>query len=144
MYKRVPLVIALAALLGATLPAQATSAPPVPIQAPRSVQVMAWEGTYAGELRCADCLGIHIEVELRPDRSYVVRELYRGKRKAPIVSRGKFRFDDQAPDVIVLRTQGGGSLAFRLRDNALELREHGTHASLGDDPRYLFTRQAPR
>ena len=144
MPHRVSFLFALAALMGAALPAQATSAPPAPIQAPLSVQVMAWEGTYTGELRCADCLGIRIEVELHPDRSYVVRELYRGKRKAPTVSRGQFRFDDQTPDLIVLRTHDGGSLAFRVRDNALELREHGTHASLGDDARYVFPKQAPR
>ena len=136
--------VAFAALFGAALPAHSTSAPPVPVQAPKAASAQAWQGTYVGELRCADCEGIRVEVKLLPQHRYVVREVYRGKRSAPRVSRGEFRFDDQTPDLVVLRTQGGGSLAFRVRDNALELREHGTHASLGDDARYVFPKQAQR
>ena len=141
MRQRPLLALALTALIGAaSLPAH-SRAPASAQGVQASAPTQRWVGTYVGELRCADCEGIRVEVQLQANHHYVVRETYRGKRSAPRVSRGQFRFDDQTPNLIVLRTQDGGSLAFRVRDHALELRAHGTHASLGNDPRYLFPQQ---
>lgn len=46
--------------------------------APRFDQ-RAFAGTFRGTLPCADCSGIDTTLELKPDGSYAISEIYKGK-----------------------------------------------------------------
>ena len=100
-----------------------------------------WPGVYEGRLSCADCAGIQTRVVLKPNHRYVVKQTYLGKKARPRIAKGKFDFSGPDRQLIVLDTQDGGSLAFRVHDDALELVDNSTHQSLGDPARYVFPRK---
>ena len=66
-----------------------------------------WAGDYKGKLPCADCEGIQTELELKADKTFELKETYRGGNSdgKPIETKGTFKFDEQKPSVIVLDTQ---------------------------------------
>ncbi len=50
-----------------------------------------WTGTYADTLPCADCPGIFTRLDLRPDSTYVLRELYLERDSIPFGTIGTWR-----------------------------------------------------
>ena len=114
------LITLLAFALAGWQPAKSTGLPAAPSSEPSSEQKPApvvdmhtsrmaldWAGMYEGLLPCAECAGIHTQLNLEPDGRFeiVTRRLDRGVASSS--ARGKF---DWEPDgnTIVLDAEGGG------------------------------------
>ncbi|MDR0799304.1 MAG: copper resistance protein NlpE [Dysgonamonadaceae bacterium] len=63
-----------------------------------------WDGTYVGEIPCADCPGINVSIVLNPDETYSVTYVYIDRKGEPSVTTGKFTWDE-AGSVIKLDSQ---------------------------------------
>lgn len=60
-----------------------------------SMTSLDWDGTYEGELPCADCEGIKTVVTINSDKTYTIQETYLGKETTPIETKGTFEWDDK-------------------------------------------------
>lgn len=67
---------------------------PIESTSDNSMNALDWEGTYEGELPCADCEGIKTIVTLNQDNTYVSKEVYLGKDTAPMEKKGTFKWDE--------------------------------------------------
>jgi heat shock protein HslJ len=72
----------------------ATMQGPAPDAAHSSRNALDWAGTYKGVLPCADCEGIETTVTLRADGSYSKRMRYLGREVEPLVSDGRFTWNE--------------------------------------------------
>ncbi len=77
----------------------------------------AWVGSYADTLPCADCPGIFTRLELRPDSTYIRRDLYLERDSIPFGEIGRWSVQG---DVLTLAT-GDVPDRWRMGANGLEM-----------------------
>ena len=66
-----------------------------------------WNGTYKGELPCADCEGIATTIELKSDNTFVQKNEYKGKGKDnTFEEKGSFEWDKYG-SIITLKLKDG-------------------------------------
>ncbi|CAM3530116.1 copper resistance protein NlpE [Elizabethkingia occulta] len=66
-----------------------------------------WNGTYKGELPCADCEGIATTIELKSDNTFVQKNEYKGKGKDnAFEEKGSFEWDKYG-SIITLKLKDG-------------------------------------
>jgi len=65
-----------------------------------SMTSLDWDGTYEGELPCADCEGIKTMVTINKDNTYVTKETYVGKDQIPHKTEGTFKWDEKGQKII--------------------------------------------
>lgn len=65
-----------------------------------SMTSLDWDGTYEGELPCADCEGIKTIVTINQDNTYVIKEIYLGKDATAFETKGTFKWDDKGQKII--------------------------------------------
>ncbi|MDR0874148.1 MAG: copper resistance protein NlpE [Prevotellaceae bacterium] len=58
-----------------------------------------WEGAYKGIIPCADCNGIFVQLTLNEDETYQLIYQYVGKKDAPSIYSGKFKWDDTGANI---------------------------------------------
>lgn len=81
-----------------------------------------WAGEYKGLLPCADCSGIKTELELKSDKSYVLKEEYQGKGDGKeFKTKGSFSFDTKG-SIITLDKNAEGRKFF-VGENFIESRD---------------------
>lgn len=68
--------------------------------ADNSMTSLDWDGTYEGELPCADCEGIKTIITINPDNTYTTKEIYLGKSATPKETNGTFKWDDKGQRII--------------------------------------------
>ncbi|WP_284336144.1 copper resistance protein NlpE N-terminal domain-containing protein [Comamonas sp. NoAH] len=100
-----------------------------------------WPGTYQALLPCHDCAGIAISVQLRADRTAVVRERRVGGNLDKAVEpsyTGPFSFDPAGGSMISLRRTAHAPIAYRffVAEDWIEMRESSTGASLSPHNMY--------
>ena len=66
-----------------------------------SMTSLDWDGTYEGELPCADCDGIKTVMTINQDNTYVLKETYVGKNATPYETKGTFKWDDKGQNIIL-------------------------------------------
>jgi uncharacterized lipoprotein NlpE involved in copper resistance len=57
-------------------------------------EALHWAGPYQGLLPCADCAGIVTLLELSPDGTYRLQEIYAGRSDNPVDHSGSFTWDE--------------------------------------------------
>lgn len=100
-----------------------------------------WAGEYKGVFPCADCEGIKMELELKPDQSYELTEEYLGKGKGnQLKTQGTFSFDPQNPSIITL-DQAGDQRKFFIGENFAEARDLQTGKAIDSKLNYKLTKE---
>ncbi|MCF3111853.1 copper resistance protein NlpE [Niabella sp. CC-SYL272] len=77
------------------------------------------EGTYSGLLPCASCEGIETAITLYADRSFLMKEIYKGEQPDSFINKGKYEIKDQ---VLYLKIDGAGverPVMYTVTPNAL-------------------------
>ncbi|WP_300597513.1 copper resistance protein NlpE [Niabella sp.] len=77
------------------------------------------EGTYSGLLPCASCEGIETSITLYSDRSFLMKEIYKGEQPDSFINKGKYEIKDQ---VLYLKMDGAGverPVMYTITPNAL-------------------------
>jgi uncharacterized lipoprotein NlpE involved in copper resistance len=77
-----------------------------------------WMGTYAGVLPCADCEELQIEVTLEEKSRYSRKMIYKGKSKTPLLSAGKFEWNEAGSE-ITLKSFKGNNQVYKVGENTL-------------------------
>jgi len=77
-----------------------------------------WEGTYSGVLPCDDCEGVETTITLKGDEKYSRKLVYRGKSKTPLMSAGKFEWNE-AGSAVTLLSPSGENEVYRVGENQL-------------------------
>lgn len=100
-----------------------------------------WPGTYQALLPCRDCAGIAISVQLRADKTAVVRERRMGGDLDKVVEptyTGPFSFDPAGGSLISLRhtAQTPAVYRFFVGEEWIEMRERTTGTSLSPSNMY--------
>ena len=103
--------------------------------------MLDWNGTYQALLPCNGCDGIAISVQLRGDKTAVVRERRVGgdlSRTLEPTYTGPFSFDPVGGSLISLRrtTQEPVAYKFFVAEGWIEMRERATGAALGPSHMY--------
>lgn len=93
-----------------------------------SMTSLDWDGTYKGELPCADCEGIKTVVTINSDKTYTIQETYLGKETTPIETEGTFEWDDQGQRIILSEERN----AFFVGENTLTLLDSDGNKITGD------------
>ncbi len=65
-----------------------------------------WEGTYKGELPCADCEGISTEVTLEKEGRSIVRSTYLGKSSKVFTEEGRLTWDREGRTITIAGNDG--------------------------------------
>ncbi|WP_353143660.1 copper resistance protein NlpE [Acinetobacter pragensis] len=82
-----------------------------------------WAGEYKGVFPCADCEGIKMELELKSDKTYELKEEYLGKGGGKeFKSEGAFSFDASNPSIITL-DKAAENRKFFIGENYAEARD---------------------
>lgn len=76
-----------------------------------NAKILSLIGNYSGTLPCADCEGIHLQLELFQDMTYSSKILYKGKMDAPNTVSGKFILNEQG--IIEIEPSAGGFTYFQ-------------------------------
>lgn len=97
--------------------------------------MLDWIGTYQAVLPCNDCPGIAMSVQLRENKTAVVRERRLGSdiEKAPDQTyNGAFRFDSAHSSLVTLSASATEPPAYRfwVSEGWIELRERSTGNAL--------------
>lgn len=58
-----------------------------------------WDGYYVGTLPCADCPGIKVELELKTDQTFILKETYMERDVAPFITKGSFNWNKQGNSI---------------------------------------------
>lgn len=61
-----------------------------------------WQGTYAGDIPCADCPGIRLTLSLMNDGSYQLSRQYLEREPKPEVTRGRFEWRPDGNSIVLL------------------------------------------
>ena len=107
--------------------------------------MLDWDGTYQAVLPCAGCPGIAISVQLRKDKTAVVRERRMGGNLddtlAPTYS-GPFFFDPPGGSMVTLTKSAGEAPAYRffVAEGWIEMRERATGAPLAASSVYRLNK----
>lgn len=90
-----------------------------------------WAGTYQGLLPCDDCPGIAMAVQLRADKSVVIREREVGGPMRTTL-KGFMHFDPEQPSIVVMTDPllPPAARRFFVGEGWIELREPDTGAPL--------------
>lgn len=97
--------------------------------------MLDWNGTYQAVLPCTGCSGIAISVQLRKDKTAVVRERRLGgnldNAVAPTYT-GPFHFDPPGGSMVTLSKSANEAPAYRffVSEGWIEMRERATGAPL--------------
>jgi len=62
--------------------------------------LLNYQGTYKGELPCADCEGLEMYITLNENATYVIKSLYLGKGNKIFEQRGTFAWNKSGSIVI--------------------------------------------
>lgn len=82
-----------------------------------------WAGIYYGELPCADCNRIELEIKLSPDFTYQMKTQKVGSLQFPPQAvRGKFKWRLDGDGLIQLDENGDNMVFFVGKDGKLEMR----------------------
>ncbi|MBQ9259272.1 MAG: copper resistance protein NlpE N-terminal domain-containing protein [Neisseriaceae bacterium] len=82
-----------------------------------------WTGIYYGELPCADCNRIELEIKLSPDFTYQMKTQKVGSLQfPPQIVRGKFKWRLDGNGLIQLDENGDNMVFFVGKDGKLEMR----------------------
>ena len=102
--------------------------------------MLDWAGTYQAVLPCNGCPGTAISVQLRPDRTAIVRERGLGTHagQSARTYSGAFRFDPPGGSLITLSKHAQESPAYRffVAERWIELRDRSTGAALSQSAAY--------
>lgn len=77
-----------------------------------------WVGTYTGALPCDDCEEIQAEIKLEESGRYSRKLLYKGKSVTPLLSSGKFEWNEAGSEV-TLKSLKGNNMVFKVGENRL-------------------------
>jgi uncharacterized lipoprotein NlpE involved in copper resistance len=77
-----------------------------------------WLGTYEGILPCEDCDEIQASITLEEKGRYSRKLVYKGKSNTPLLSAGKFVWDDEG-SMITLQSFKGNHQVFKVGENKL-------------------------
>lgn len=87
-----------------------------------------WDGTYEGEVPCADCEGIKTIVIINSDKTYTIQETYLGKETTPIETKGTFEWDDQGQRILLSNDRN----PYFVGENTLTLLDSEGNKNNGD------------
>ena len=93
-----------------------------------SMTSLDWDGTYEGELPCADCEGIKTVVTINSDNTYSIQETYLGKETTPTETTGTFEWDDQGQKILLSNDRN----AYFVGENTLTLLDSDGNKNTGD------------
>ncbi len=91
---------------------------PVVDDAHNSQNALDWMGTYSGVLPCDDCDELQAEVTLEEKGRYSRKLIYKGKSKTPLLSSGKFEWNEAGSE-ITLKSFKGNSQVYKVGENKL-------------------------
>ena len=143
-------IVASAALLAGcqSKPLTENVPPPVIDQLMPSIPVgdvpenmLDWAGTYQAILPCHGCPGIAVSVQLRQDKTAVVRERRMGESLEHALVptyKGAFRFDSLESSMVTLSKDASEPPAYKffVAEGWIEMRERGTGKPLSQQPVY--------
>lgn len=93
-----------------------------------SMTSLDWDGTYEGELPCADCEGIKTVVTINSDNTYSIQETYLGKETTPTETQGTFEWDDQGQRILLSNDRN----PYFVGENTLTLLDSDGNKNTGD------------
>lgn len=94
-----------------------------------SMTSLDWDGTYEGELPCADCEGIKTIITINNDNTYVVKEIYMGKDTIPKETNGTFKWDKDGQRILF---SDGSRHSYFVGENTLTLLDSEGNKITGD------------
>ncbi|SPL72023.1 Lipoprotein NlpE precursor [Acinetobacter stercoris] len=117
------------------------SAPAVPDQH-TAESSLDWAGEYKGLFPCADCEGIETELELKADKTYELKEEYKGGKGDGTKNevKGTFQFDSKNPSIITLDASADHRKFF-VGENFVEARDIQTGEKLSDTLDYKLQKE---
>lgn len=77
-----------------------------------------WMGTYVGVLPCDDCEEVQAQVTLEENGRFSRKLVYVGKSKTPLLSAGKFEWNESGSQV-TLKSFKGNEQVFKVGENKL-------------------------
>ncbi len=85
-----------------------------------SMNSLDWQGSYIGDLPCADCEGIQTEISLYNDLSYKIQLKYAGKSTNAVESYGTFSWNKDGNSIVLnnINTKDFPSL-YKVGENTL-------------------------
>ncbi|HZH86161.1 MAG TPA: copper resistance protein NlpE [Brumimicrobium sp.] len=75
-------------------------------------------GTYYGQIPCADCPGINVQLELKEDQTYLVKNFYLGENDV-FEEQGSFKI--QADSILVLEKTDDENQLYLIEKNELTM-----------------------
>lgn len=100
-----------------------------------------WAGEYKGIFPCADCEGIQMELELKADKTYELKEKYLGKGDGnEFKTEGSFSFDSKNPSIITLG-KADQQRKFFIGENFAEARDIQTGEAIDSKLNYKLTKE---
>ncbi|MBZ4190667.1 copper resistance protein NlpE [Niabella beijingensis] len=95
------------------------SSAPIPDSVKAGTDTIRFEGTYSGILPCASCEGIETSITLFDDRSFAMKEMYKGEQPDSFINKGKY---DVRGNILYLKMDGAGierPVMYTITPNAL-------------------------
>ena len=93
-----------------------------------------WDGTYQGELPCADCEGIKTTITLNKNLTFGIKEEYLGKKDGVFESKGTFKWSDDGSKVVLSNADKN---AYAVGENTLTMLD-GSGAKIEGDLASLY------
>ena len=118
----------------ATVAAPATTSVAVAPAAPAVVDATTLPGTFRATLPCADCPGIDVKLELRPDGRFVLTQVMQEQKDGTTVQEGTWALD--ADKRLHLQGEGAGEQLYAADsvDRLVQLGRDGSRSGTGSDP----------
>lgn len=66
-----------------------------------SKNALDWEGTYTGTFPCADCEGIEVTITLNKDQTFILKDIYLGKKDGDFETRGYFKWLEDGQKILL-------------------------------------------
>ncbi len=80
-------------------------------------KALSWPGVYRGELPCADCGGIHTEINLHRNGNFSRKMTYEGKDGSAFNEKGKINW--KTKDIIELNAGNGQPQLYQVENGQL-------------------------
>jgi len=101
-------------------------------------------GTYYGELPCADCPGINYELQLNDDKTYTEKVLYLDQDTVAREQTGSFSVNNDTLLVLEEKSENAGMNKFVITQDSLRmLDESGNVITSGFSDKYILTTTKP-
>ena len=106
-----------------------------------SFNSLNWNGTYKGELPCADCEGIKTEITLYTDKTFLIKVNYLGKDEKVLEEKGGFLWNSEGNTITLSGLKNKPNQYFIAENILLQLDMSGNKITGNLADKYILLKQ---